>query len=423
MRHASFVALAALAIACGRSQPTGPWNTDPGVDGHARYFKLAGSAHDPSAPGALVSCEGCHPGTTFAQFDCATCHDAPTTDPIHTGVSGYVHASPDCLRCHPDGSVEAPSDHDTRFFPRGIGSAHAAIGGFCSRCHSDLSAPTNPDRFRCDGCHATLAGFSTAHAGVTGFTAGMQSADCLKCHGDSQVDRVAAHQARFPVVKGSATHDTVCLRCHTTMRTDKPFAASFGAFDCTACHASADTNPIHQGVSGYQYASASCYQCHPSGAGGAPSDHDTRLFPGAFAGSKHHDAGVTCAQCHTDAANPGDLTTLACASCHAQREATLVNDHLNPASAALDVASGEISATDARTCLRCHADSQVVTAHPSGGQGFPPHEGARCTQCHDVLRSDKPFGIDFGSDPALASKLAARQGCYHCHASAPPSGD
>jgi len=83
----------------------------------------------------------------------------------------------------------------------------------------------------------------------------------------------------------------------------------------------------------------------------------------------------------------------------------------------------EISTADSATCLRCHADSQVIATHRRTQDGDPPHEDARCLQCHDVARADKPFGIDFASAPALASKLASRRGCYHCHDSAPPRDD
>ena len=421
MRRSGLPLAVLLAVGCGGSQGGAPWLTYPGPDGHAKWFPLVGTVHDVTAAGTTVTCEGCHTDPkTFANPQCTTaCHSAAATNPIHASVSTYVYATADCLRCHPDGSTAAPPDHDTKFFPRGTGTKHAAIA--CSRCHTNLQAPDDPASFACATCHATRPGFSTAHAGVTGVDGTTQSPDCLKCHGDSQVDTVAAHQARFPIQKASQTHDTVCLQCHTSLRTDKPFAADFGKFDCTACHQKSPTDTAHAGVNGYVYASPSCYTCHPSGAGGAPADHDTRLFPGAFAGSAHHDAGVTCAQCHTDLAHPNDATKFACGTCHLQRDAQLLSKH--PSTGALAMATSEVSTSNSSTCLRCHADSQVTTSHPSGGTGFPPHQGARCTQCHDVSRSDKPFGIDFSSDPALASKLAAGQGCYHCHSSAPPRGD
>lgn len=231
------------------------------------------------------------------------------------------------------------------------------------------------------------------------------------------------HARWFPLL-GTA-HDVTapgttvtCEGCHTDPNT------FIGPQCTTACHAQGATDPDHAGVPGYAYTTADCRRCHPTGAAaGAPDDHDVRLFPGAFAGSAHHDVGVTCTQCHTDLARPDDPARFACGTCHLQRDAALVTKHTDPAEAALRVRSTEISIADSATCLRCHADAQVTTAHPRFGDGTPPHEDARCLECHDVRRSDKPFGIDFGSDPRLASKLAAQQGCYHCHDSAPPTDD
>jgi hypothetical protein len=421
MRRSGLLLIVLLAVGCGGSGGA-PWLTYSGPDGHAKWFPLVGTPHDVTAAGATVTCEGCHTDPkTFANPQCATaCHSAAAMNPIHTIVATYNYATADCMRCHPDGSTAPPPDHDTKAFPRGTGTKHAGI--FCSSCHTDFVATTDPASFACASCHATRPGFSTAHANVTGVDGTTQSPDCLKCHGDGQVNTVAAHQAPFPIQKGSQTHDTVCLQCHTSMRTDKTFAADFSTFACTGCHAKTPTDTAHAAVTGYVYASPSCYSCHPAGVS-APLNHDTAFFPGAFAGNTHHDAGVTCTQCHTDLLHPSDPTKFACGTCHLQRDASLVTKHTSPSSAALTVTTGEISTSNSATCLACHADSQVTTSHPSGGRGSPPHQGARCTECHDVYRTDKPFGIDFASDPALASKLTPRQGCYHCHDTAPPQGN
>ncbi len=263
MRRAlSLLVFLASAAACGGSGGTaGPWLTDPGVAGHAKYFPLAGTPHDPTAPGTTVSCDSCHSGNTFAQFDCITCHTAAQTDPIHSGVAGYAHTSDACYGCHRYGSLAMPPDHDTRLFPRGTGSAHAGIS--CSQCHTDLTQASNPSNFACASCHLGL--------------------------------------------------DAALVTKHTT----------------------STSNP------------------------------------------------------------------------------------------SITVSAGEISTSDSATCLRCHADSQVnlTSAHPTGSQGMPPHQGARCLQCHSMSRTDKPFGADFTTDPSTSSLLATRQGCYTCHDSAPPGGN
>ncbi len=254
MRRAT-VLLIALAAGCGRGGGSvGPWLTDPGVDGHARFLPLAGTPHDPTAPGTAVSCYACHPGNSFAQFDCTTCHTAAATDPVHASVGGYTHDSAACYQCHPTGSRAAPADHDTRLFPRGAGSKHAGIA--CTACHTDLSRATDPASFACASCHGGIAGFAGKHDGVGGVTIltvrtscttattlPLTSPSCLLCHADSQVDRVSGHPAGDTAF-GKGPHMTAgCLTCHVAMRSDKPFGADFnkpgasqGSPGCATCH-------------------------------------------------------------------------------------------------------------------------------------------------------------------------------------------
>jgi hypothetical protein len=413
MRPACILLLAVAAAGCSRRSDA-PWLTAVDLAAHAAFLPLAGTVHDPTVASTGVSCDACHPGTTFKQFDCTTCHTQAQADPLHAGVAGYQWASASCYGCHPTGTGTM-ADHGS-FFPIGTGSSHA-LG--CTQCHTDSARRTDPSTLACASCHAAIAGFSTAHAAVADYDA--TSPGCVRCHGDAQVDRVAAH-TQFPVARGSATHDTVCLQCHTALRTDKPFAADLSTFDCLGCHAQPATDTAHQSVTGYAYASASCYGCHPSGAA-APADHDASFFP-IGTGTQH--AGIACTQCHTDLASPTVATHFACGTCHLALDATLVARHTTSTSnTRVTVSAAEISTSDSSTCLRCHADAQVTltSAHPSGTEGDPPHQRATCLQCHDVFRSDKTFGADFASDPALASKLGPKEGCYHCHDSAPPRGD
>jgi hypothetical protein len=96
-------------------------------------------------------------------------------------------------------------DH-VRFFPIGTGTQHVLA---CTQCHTDFANRQDTSTLACASCHATIAGFATKHTGVKDYDA--TSPACVRCHGDSQVDRVAAHTT-FPVVSGSATHDTACLQ-------------------------------------------------------------------------------------------------------------------------------------------------------------------------------------------------------------------
>lgn len=422
-----------LLAACGRGKSSAPWVTDPGVAGHAQYLLLSGTPHDPSAPGSTVTCASCHTGASFKEFDCLGCHGsqglgqtALTAFHVNAGVTGFAWASAACYHCHPDG-LGVPADHSTRFFPIGTAS-HPAV---CSSCHTAPASPTDPTattvaNLACASCHRAQAApgdLATLHAQVSAVAfdpATATSADCLACHADDAVQSVTAHQAKFPIAKGSGSHDTACLTCHTQSRADKPYAAAdFTAFDCLACHTNTaastsllvNTDAQHVGVTGYVYASASCYGCHPDGTG-APANHSTAFFP-IGAGSAH--AAVSCTQCHTDPANRQDATKLGCAAsaCHAAIPG-FSNGHAPVGGVAIltvhtsQTASTELSLTGAN-CVMCHGDSQVdpVASHPAGDSGFGkvPHQGAGCVTCHSAARTDKPFAADFSTTP----------GCVVCH--------
>jgi hypothetical protein len=67
---------------------------------------------------------------------------------------------------------------------------------------------------------------------------GATSAQCLYCHGDSQVNRAANHpSASGTPLDGTPEHLTAgCTGCHKLARTEKPFAADWAKTDCLACH-------------------------------------------------------------------------------------------------------------------------------------------------------------------------------------------
>jgi hypothetical protein len=199
----------------------------------------------------------------FTAVDCLGCHTNPGTDQSHTSVTGYVYATASCLQCHPTGSA-APANHSPAFFPIGTGTAHDGVT--CQQCHTDLAHPNDPANFACASCHAGLVGFSTAHTvsgygilvQVTACNAGTPvitaftptSVDCLKCHADSQVDRVASHPGGDSGF-GTGNHRRAgCYTCHQTARTDKPFGLDF----------------TQSGSSGSS--TSSCAICHASGCGG-----------------------------------------------------------------------------------------------------------------------------------------------------------
>jgi hypothetical protein len=332
--------------------------------------------------------------------------------------------------------------HDP-YFPIGIG-AHA--GTDCNVCHGGFDTFKEFDCL--NGCHAR-PDTEPNHAGVTGFA--YESASCYSCHPRGTVDGAVNHDEFFPIGADSNHDGVACATCHIDPQDRRNFSCLGGT-----CHPQAQTDPNHAGVSGYAYASPSCYSCHPKGTAEGAANHDD-FFP---MGAGSHHAGVACASCHVD---PQDYKTFSCVdggchpqaqtdpnhsgvvgyvfvsascySCHPNGSADgAVNhaaffpitpsdahgnvpcatchadatDHANVtcasatchASAATGTQHGAVGGYvwSSPSCLRCHADAQVahVSAHlPFGITSGFKHYKTSCLGCHDAMRTDKPWGADF----------------------------
>ena len=247
----ALLATAIAAAGCGKGKSP-DWLTVPTRASHDGFFIISTGAH------AQADCIACH-GTydTFKQFDCSTsaCHVG--IDQKHTGITGYASDGPSCLGCHPKGTLALPPNHDTAFFPRGSGTAHATVA--CTQCHLDLSTPNDPTAFGCWACHSTLtAGWThpdpvggvsilVVHTSPTASTPVDETnpANCLRCHADSQPNTVASHPVGSDTPSQNGSHAGAgCLTCHPAMRTDKTFGADFSTTPppgsvngCGTCHA------------------------------------------------------------------------------------------------------------------------------------------------------------------------------------------
>ncbi len=247
-RHASIPDYAWDSAKCYECHADG---TAAGVD-HTAFFPIqAGTTH------SGIACSTCHVVPTNRKVvDCITCHTAPETTPRHNGIPGYEWTSPNCLVCHPKGDVQG-IDH-TAYFPIQAGASHSGIA--CATCHMN---PTNRKVVDCLTCH-TAAETDPQHGKVGGYA--RDSARCVRCHGDSQVDRVSTHLP-FAILSGYKHYRTSCLECHPVARTDKPFAQDFNPFDCLSCHSKGDMDDKHKGFSVYRYVSTTCVTsgCHANG--------------------------------------------------------------------------------------------------------------------------------------------------------------
>jgi hypothetical protein len=253
---------------------------------------------------------------------------------------------------------------------------------------------------------------------------------------------VDGHAKYLPLAGSShdpGLHPTIrCESCHPGTTFREPV--------CTDCHKESETTPLHTSggrpISGYVWTPPpsaggpwqrpSCLSagCHPKG-GVSDLDHG-RWFP-VGAGTKH--TVRTCTTCHTDPLDKGNLSKLACITCHA---GSAVARPLPGTHTLLLRESYPTSPTPA-DCLRCHDASQVlrIGSHgklrgPTGFGGAGPWDGdhgqdgaaVNCFACHDAPPplfngkgagvADRPWAQDWRI-PAVTAGQTASTACRGCH--------
>jgi hypothetical protein len=123
------------------------------------------------------------------------------------------------------------------------------------------------------------------------------------------------HKPYFPIAAGTKHAQIECAECH-----DDP--TSFSTFTCQSCHAhAADVAAMrHVYITGFEYVSNACFNCHPTGweAPILPADHSLKYFP--IQSGSHDD--LLCRSCHTD---PSTSKVFVCVGCH--DEATSARQH------------------------------------------------------------------------------------------------
>jgi hypothetical protein len=187
--------------------------------------------------------------------DCEDCHV-----PAAQGALQWVNTPVDCESCHVDSYLATTNpDHQAAAFPR-----------TCENCHTSrawtpasFSHATLPVGTQCAGCHLDdyLATVNPDHQ-AAGF-----SQQCETCHSTvtwipASFDGLNHDGAFFPIYSGKHKGKWAqCSDCHVVPNT-------FAAFECIQCHEHDDPTDLadkHSGVSGYQYNSQACFNCHPRG--------------------------------------------------------------------------------------------------------------------------------------------------------------
>ncbi|WP_319592237.1 hypothetical protein [uncultured Draconibacterium sp.] len=310
---------AGIALECEDCHTTTAWIPSPFDHTVTSGFELTGGHSG-------RQCVDCHIGTTTAADPaCISCHQENYNSAENHLASNYPT---DCLQCHSVNSWDGASfDHNLTQFP--LTGAHIATectachtDGYagtsmqCNSCHlTDYNNTANPNHsslglsVSCGDCHTTNPGWEPAlfpnhndyyalngahaivanncflcHEGNYTSTAtscyGCHSADynntndpshaaanfpidCESCHTESAWEpSTFDHDGQyFPIYSGEHRGEwNSCTDCHTQ-------TSNYSVFSCIDCHEHNQTemDSEHRDVSGYVYASLSCFECHPTG--------------------------------------------------------------------------------------------------------------------------------------------------------------
>jgi len=196
-----------------------------------------------------VACASCHINGNYnlTTSTCVSCHlknYQSTTNPQHL-AAGFPQQ---CELCHTTTAWQPSSfNHSTTAFP--LTGAHTTVT--CSNCHVNNNYTTLPTD--CYGCHRT--DYQTATS-PNHLAAGFPTT-CLTCHTTTTWLGATFNHTWFRIPHHGVN---LCSDCHTN-------ASDYSIFNCTNCHTKTQTDPKHQGVTGYVWNSANCYQCHRNGGG------------------------------------------------------------------------------------------------------------------------------------------------------------
>jgi thiosulfate/3-mercaptopyruvate sulfurtransferase len=255
-------------------------------------------------------------------------------------TNASVHAGRDCTTCHGGDNTA-----NSRLLAHVSGFAAIATAETCDSCHSTIVASA------ANGLHTTLGGYNTILM-QRGFdindpdSAARFEAQCTKCH--------------TAVVTG-ASAATACGQCHISV----PATAGGGLIsghsfnqtpsmdnNCSACHGSRVKDEY------YGLNNALLERNKAVFAADSPWDGDLKLAPDV-----HKTAGLTCMNCHSDAAQSGD-------------EMHGVGHPLPDVGDRYDVST-------APQCTDCHGSAQDTAFNSVSMHGIPDHINSMdCQVCH-----------------------------------------
>jgi hypothetical protein len=249
-------------------------NKHQGISGYSYSSELCYSCH-PTGDGegafnhslsnfpltgahTTVTCSQCHSsgyaGTTTVCYDCHQSNYNTASNPNHQSLS----ISTDCSSCHSTNADWKPATFAIHNNYYAIVGAHTAIANDCNACHNGNynNAPNT-----CYGCHQDRYNATT---NPNHQSAGFPT-ECTDCHSQNAWEPSTFNHDNqfFPIYSGKHREKwDACSDCHTN-------SSNFSVFSCITCHEhnQSEMNDKHSEVSGYEYNSDACFDCHPRGDG------------------------------------------------------------------------------------------------------------------------------------------------------------
>ncbi len=228
----------------------------PSTFNHNNTYPLTG------AHAAIASnCTQCHPnGYANTPNTCAGCHQPDYNQSVNPNHSA-LNIPNSCATCHTTNPGWQPATfaiHNNYYV---LAGAHIQVA--CVTCHNGNYTNT-PNT--CAGCHMTDYNQTTNPKHATA----QFPVTCADCHSQSAwTPSTFNHDGQyFPIYSGKHKGKwNSCADCHTN-------PSNYVVYTCTtSCHPQSSMNSKHQGVSGYQYVSTACLNCHPNGSGGKMFDN------------------------------------------------------------------------------------------------------------------------------------------------------
>ncbi|MFZ5948773.1 MAG: hypothetical protein ACOYU5_12525, partial [Stygiobacter sp.] len=203
-----------------------------------------------------VSCNQCHTtGFKGTSTLCYTCHQTKYVQSVNPNHKN-LNLPTTCEQCHTTNPGWKPAVFPihNNFYP--ILGAHLNIANQCANCHA---GNYNTKHNGCVSCHLTNYNNTTN----PDHSLSQFPTNCEECHSQNAwKPSTFNHDGKyFPIYSGEHNGKwSLCSDCHNVQ-------TNYNLFECINCHEHNKTemDKEHSSVSGYIYASNSCYQCHPTG--------------------------------------------------------------------------------------------------------------------------------------------------------------